>query len=84
MDKTQKEVEKLKVKEGLLRTLVISMLTIGAGEGTLIFKMLSSKPWSLEFKIELALFIVLFLMSLVVGGSILKVWFSIIKKIKEL
>ncbi|EDP74049.1 hypothetical protein [Hydrogenivirga sp. 128-5-R1-1] len=37
------EIEKAKVIEGLIRTIVISILTVGAGEGTLIFKLLNEK-----------------------------------------
>ena len=50
MDKQQIEIEnkklkleKAKILEGLIRTLIIAILTIGAGEGTLIFKVLTLK-----------------------------------------
>ena len=49
MDKEQREfelkkieIEKSKILEGILRSLIISLLTIGAGEGTLIFKLLTT------------------------------------------
>ncbi len=45
MDKEQKElelkkveIEKLKIKEGLFRTLVLIVLTVSAGLGTVIYK----------------------------------------------
>jgi len=37
------KLEKAKILEGLIRTLIIAILTIGAGEGTLIFKVLTLK-----------------------------------------
>ena len=50
MDKEQKEleikklkIEKLKALEGIIRTVVIAILTIGAGIGTLIFQILVEK-----------------------------------------
>ncbi len=37
------EIEKLKNREGLFRTLVIALLTVGAGIGTLTLKMKASE-----------------------------------------
>ena len=37
LEKEKLKIEKLRYYEGLLKTIVIAILTIGAGEGTLIF-----------------------------------------------
>jgi len=84
MDKEQKElelkkieIEKLKIKEGLFRTLVIIILTAGAGAGTLHFKVFGDK-----FNV----FIYGFLLIIVGVISILALWFWLLirKKLKEL
>ncbi len=43
IEKAKIELEKLKIKEGLFRTLVIALLTVGAGIGTLTFKIIAFK-----------------------------------------
>ncbi|NPA54505.1 MAG: hypothetical protein GXO21_07550 [Aquificae bacterium] len=37
------KIERLKYYEGLLKTIVIAILTVGAGEGTPIFKIITAK-----------------------------------------
>ncbi len=84
MDKDQKEIElkkleieKLKIKEGLARTVLILVLTVGAGIGTL----------SKVIKIPLLWYEVVFILLLIVfvGFSLyfLVILISIRKELKE-
>ncbi|WP_457625054.1 hypothetical protein [Persephonella sp.] len=84
MDKDQKEIElkkleieKLKIKEGLFRTLVIIILTASAGAGTLHFKVFGNKfnAWLYGF----LLFVII-----VISILALWLWLSIRKKLKEI
>ena len=85
MDKEQKElelkkleIEKAKVLEGLLRTITIMLLTIGAGIGTLIQNLYSDK--------NLKSFLLVFLATVFIVYSLvfIFVWIRLEKKIKEL
>lgn len=71
------EIEKLKVREGLFRTLVIIILTASAGAGTLTFKIFGDK-----FDNWLYIFL-LFVIGLV-SIFALGLWLSIRNKLKEL
>ena len=71
------EIEKLKVKEGLFRTLVLVILTASAGLGTLHFKVFGSK-----FNRELYEFLLFVI--IVVSIFALWLWLSIRKKLKEI
>ena len=84
MDKNQKEIElkklkieKLKIQEGLFRTLIIIILTASAGLGTLHFKVFGSK-----FNKELYGFLLFVI--IVVSIFALWIWLSIRKKLKEI
>jgi len=85
MDKEQKElelkkleIEKAKVLEGLLRTITIMLLTIGAGIGTLIQNLYSDK--------NLKSFLLVFLATVFIVFSLvfIFVWIRLEKKIREL
>ncbi len=76
------KVEKLKVLEGLFRTLVFTMLTLGAGEGTVIYRMVSDT--GLKFYLDIAYSIILLIVIVVVAIFLLKVWDKIRDGIKEL
>ncbi len=71
------ELEKLKIKEGLFRSLVIIILTASAGLGTLHFKVFGSKFNEVLYA---------FLLFVIVITSIfaLWIWLSIRRKLKEL
>ena len=84
MDKEQKELEikkleleKAKVLEGLLRTIAIMLLTIGAGIGTLMQKL---------YPDEIKKFLLVILISLFIAFTILFIfiWIRLEKIIKEL
>ena len=84
MDKEQKELEikkleleKAKVLEGLLRTIAIMLLTMGAGIGTLMQKL---------YPDEIKKFLLVILISLFIAFTILFIfiWIRLEKIIKEL
>ena len=84
MDKEQKELEikkleleKAKVLEGLLRTIAIMLLTMGAGIGTLMQKLYPN---------EIKKFLLVILISLFIAFTILFIfiWIRLEKIIKEL
>ena len=88
MDKEQKEfelkkleIEKAKVYEGILRTLVFSILTLGAGAGTLIFKILTSMNKMEVFIYKLLLSFVISLI-FVLGIAIWKILILIRNKLE--
>jgi len=76
------KVEKLKVLEGLFRTLVFTMLTLGAGEGAVIYRMVSDT--GLKFYLDIAYSIILLIVIVVVAIFLLKIWNKIRDGIKEL
>ncbi len=85
MDKDQKEIElkkleieKLKIKEGIARTILIMILTVGAGIGTLANFIEVPKLW---YK---GVFIGLILIFIIFSLLFLYLLFSIRKKLKEL
>lgn len=84
MDKEQKELEikkleleKAKVLEGILRTIAIMLLTIGAGIGTLMQKL---------YPDEIKKFLLIILITLFIAFTILFIfiWIRLEKIIKEL
>lgn len=84
MDKEQKELEikkleleKAKVLEGLLRTIAIMLLTMGAGIGTLMQKL---------YPDEIKKFLLIILITLFIAFTILFIfiWIRLEKIIKEL
>ena len=84
MDKDQKEIElkkieleKLKIKEGLFRTLVIIVLTVSAGIGTL-------NPKIIGDKLDKYIYYFLIFIDVVVLIFALWIWLSIRKKLREL
>ncbi|ACN98702.1 hypothetical protein SULAZ_0852 [Sulfurihydrogenibium azorense Az-Fu1] len=60
------EIEKAKVYEGILRTLVFTILTLGAGIGTVLYRLYSSK--------ELDSLIISILSTFVIVFSITALW----------
>ncbi|MDM7274232.1 hypothetical protein [Sulfurihydrogenibium azorense] len=60
------EIEKAKVYEGILRTLVFTILTLGAGIGTVLYRLYSSK--------ELDSLIIAILSTFVIVFSITALW----------
>lgn len=72
------EIEKLKVKEGLFRTIVLIILTAGAGFGTVLYKQYSEKAIN-NFSLVLlgTILIVFFVIALML-------WVDIRSKIKRL
>jgi uncharacterized protein YacL len=72
------EIEKLKIKEGLFRTIVLIILTVGAGFGTTLYKTYKEQIINEFVLVVLAtIFVVFFFLGL-------SLWFSIRKKLKEL
>ncbi len=68
MDKYQKgleirklEIERAKVLEGILRTLVFSVLTLGAGAGTVLYRLYNSKELDSILLTILSTFIFVFI-----------------------
>lgn len=67
MDKEQREfelkkleIERAKVLEGILRTLVFSILTFGAGAGTVLYRLYNSKDVNIILLSILSIFIIVF------------------------
>ncbi len=84
MDKEQKEIElkklaieRAKVLEGILRTLVFGILTLGAGAGTIIYTLYNTK--------EVNLFLLSLLSTFIIVFSFLALWvyLDIKKTLKE-
>ncbi|NPA12997.1 MAG: hypothetical protein GXO45_03305 [Aquificae bacterium] len=71
------EVEKAKVLEGILRTLVISILTLGAGIGGVLYKLYPSKTLEEIILILLSTFFIVFVILAV------SVYFQIRKLLKK-
>ena len=85
MDKEQKElefkkieIEKLKIKEGLFRTIVLIILTAGAGFGTVLYKQYSLKTVNNFALVILGTVLIVFFFIAIV------LWFDIKTKIKRL
>ncbi len=91
MEKDQKEIElkkleieKLKIKEGLFRSLIVIILTVGAGFGAVLYKIRSEIFAQYINLINIAL--IIFFGVLILSLSIISyfVWRDIRKKLKEL
>ncbi len=91
MDKNQKElelkkleIEKLKIKEGLFRSLIIVVLTIGAGIGTVLYN--SKLELLIRYRVEIdtALLIILGMLLLFMTTITYFMWSNIRRKLKEL
>ncbi len=91
MDKNQKElelkkleIEKLKIKEGLFRSLIIVVLTIGAGIGTVLYN--SKLELLIRYRVEVdtALLIILGMLLLFMTTITYFMWSNIRRKLKEL
>ena len=54
------EIEKAKVYEGILRTLVFTILTLGAGIGTVLYRLYSSKELDSLILAVLSTFVIVF------------------------
>ncbi len=85
MEKEQKEIElkkleieRLKIKEGLFRTLVIALLTVGAGFGTVLYKQYSLKTVNNFALVILGTVLIVFFI-IAIG-----LWIDIRNKIKRL
>ncbi|WP_457627281.1 hypothetical protein [Persephonella sp.] len=77
IEKKKLEIEKAKVLEGILRIVIIAILTLGAGAGTIIFRLYNTQ---LVNKIILTL-----ILSLIISLSIFAVflWMDIRKALKR-
>ena len=91
MDKNQKElelkkleIEKLKIKEGLFRSLIIVVLTIGAGIGTVLYN--SKLELLIKYRVEVdtALLIILGMLLLFITTITYFMWSNTRRKLKEL
>ena len=91
MDKEQKElelkkieIEKLKIKEGLFRTLVLIVLTVGAGLGAVIYKTKLGLIKQYQVIIDTVFIIVLTISLIFIVIITFYIWTTIRKKLKEL
>lgn len=76
------KIEKLKFLEGIFRTLVFTLLTLGAGEGTVLYRMVVDSGFRLY--LDIAYSIILLIVITIVSFSIFKVWKKIRDEFKEL
>ncbi len=81
IEKRKLNIEKIKIKEGLFRTFSLILLTLGAGAGTLVYRMLKDK--GIEKMIDIAFFIILLTIMLIVVIINFRIWLSIRRHIKE-
>ena len=78
IDKAKVELEKLKIKEGLFRTIVLIILTAGAGFGTVLYKQYSLRVINSFALIILGTVLIVFFV------IALGLWIDIRNKIKRL
>jgi len=76
------KVEKLKVLEGLFRTYSFILLTLGAGTGTILYRLPKDK--GLLFILDVVLLIFLVLTLSVIGVITIKIWLTVRKLLKEI
>lgn len=91
MDKEQKELElkkieleKLKIKEGLFRTLVLIVLTVGAGLGAVIYKTKLELVRQYQTIIDAVFIVILTILLIFIAIITFYIWATIRKKLKEL
>ena len=78
------EVEKLKIKEGLFRSLVIVVLTIGAGLGAVIYRANIKLIQKYSSLIDMVLLIILGVLLFSITVITFFLWANIRKRLKEL
>jgi len=78
----ESKIEKLKILEGLFRTYSLILLTLGAGTGTILYRL--PKDEGLLFVLDVVLGVFLTLTIIVIGLITIKIWLTIRKLLKEI
>ena len=78
------EIEKLKIKEGLFRTLVLIVLTVGAGLGAVIYKTKLELVRQYKTIIDAVFIVILTILLIFIAIITFYIWATIRKKLKEL
>jgi hypothetical protein len=78
----ENKLEQLKILEGLFRTYSLILLTLGAGTGTILYRLPKDK--GLLFILDTVLAILLTLSTIGIGLMTIKIWLNIRKLLKEI